>query len=135
MRDLFLGTYLRIKEMPLLLRFFFVISCFGILLVILTALPIASPTIDGEKMTYEELWSSGVGIWALVTGILLSVSAVGIFIKKGWARATFLAVFLVYAFIPQCSIQTNELFLYFAWIVVFGCYLFYKRTVRDYFST
>lgn len=77
--------------MPLLLRFIFIVSIGGIFLAVFSVFNINSYQINGQGVTYKEVWSSGLGLSMTITGLVLFISGIGIFRKKKWARITFLS--------------------------------------------
>jgi len=133
MRDLLLSIYLRVKEMPLLLRFFFIVSICGIFFALFSVIPISSYQIDGQEATYQEWWSSGVGLAATAIGILLFISGIGIYKKKNWAKFTFLSSFLISFLSDYILPQKGMIFILTFWTLFCVWYLFIKKSVRNYF--
>lgn len=129
---------LRLKEMPLFLRFFLLPYCLigSILFIEGSFIPIVEFEIKGKRLAWSEWWAAGAGPLFVIIGLLLFISAIGFYNKKSYARLTFLSVFVVaLLFIWQFEVPTREgvivigiLFLVVVW------YFFVKKSVKDYFG-
>jgi len=131
-------AYVRFKEMPLSLRFFFFPYSLigGIVFTVVSFIPSVAFEIEGQQVPWSEWWTSGAGPLFVVIGLLLFISAVGFYKKNRHARLTFLSVFVVaLLFIWHFEVPTKGglivtgiLFLIVVW------YFFLKKSVRNYFG-
>ncbi|MEW6740231.1 MAG: hypothetical protein ACOYU2_13440 [Nitrospirota bacterium] len=135
MRDILLIVHFRIKEMPLLLRFFFAFSMLAGLLSVLALAPITTYKINDQKITYQEWWAGGHGVTMIIIGLLFSISGIGIFKKTKWARIAFLFSLSIPVFLTPVRPSIDYILALMVWIAIFGCYLFLKKSVKNYFST
>ena len=133
------SVFVRIKEMPLFLRFFLFPYCLigSILFIDGSFVPIVEFEIKGKRVSWAEWWAAGAGPLFVLIGLLLFISAIGFYRKKQHARLTFLSVFVVaLLFIWQFEVPTSGglvvlgiLFLIMVW------YFFLKKSVRNYFGS
>ena len=133
MRDLILIVYFRIKEMPLLLKFFFVFSVLAGFLAMVSLIPTSNYKINDQEVTYLQWWASGYGILNAVVAVLFSISGIGIFKKTNWARIAFLSSIVIPIFLTPVRPPLDYMLGLFVWIAIFGCYLFLKKSVKNYF--
>jgi len=132
------SVFVRLKEMPLFLRFFVFPYCLigSILFIEGSFIPIVEFEIKGTQVSWSAWWAAGAGPLFVVIGLLLFISAIGFYKKNRHARLTFLSVFVVaLLFIWQFEVPTREgvvvlgiLFLIVVW------YFFLKKSVRNYFG-
>jgi hypothetical protein len=140
MKDFLLLVYFRFKEMPLALRFlFFPYSLLGgISLPTFSLVPAAEFTINEKQVSYSEWWTSGAGPLSIIIGILLLISAIGFFLKKRFARITFLTpwiILLIIALVQGYEEMTIVgVFLLGIWMFLLIWYFFFKKSVQDYFK-
>ena len=135
MRDILLIIYFRIKEMPFLLRFFFVFCMLSILFTVGSIIPMVHYQVEGQEITYQEWWASGNGIAMASTGLLFFITGIGIFRKTKWARIAFLFSIFIPVFLTPVRPPVDYILGLLAYIVIFGCYLFLKKSVKNYFTT
>ncbi|HEV8327869.1 MAG TPA: hypothetical protein VGQ08_10320 [Nitrospiraceae bacterium] len=131
------------KEMPFLLR----MLCQGAMVVapaflILLTLPLLEWEIDGHRMSYAELWSSGQGTAIAASLVLVSVGAWGLAARKRssrWLLALSPVVpYFILAIFPGAPTVSSEpiaieiiVSATVAAIVVYVC-LFHSRAVCEY---
>lgn len=135
MRDLLRMVYIRVKEMPLLVRFFFAVCPCGIFFIIFSIFPMAGFKIDGREVTYQEWWSSRAGLETTVIGIVLIITGIGIFKKKKWAKLTFLSLYFISIFLSASFPAKEVMCIMSLWFLFLGWYLFFKESVKTYFSS
>lgn len=131
------------KEMPLFLRTF----CQGAMVVapaflILLTLPIQEWEVDGHRMSYAELWSSGQGAAIAACLVLVSVGAWGLAARKRVSRwllvLSSVVPYFVLAIFPEAPTMSSEpiaieiiVSAAVAAVVSYVC-LFHLRTVCEY---
>ena len=136
-RNSVISVYCLFTSMPWALR---LIAGFCLLGVGFTGviLPFMKFHINGEEVTYNQFWASGVGLEAFALGISLFVTGIGICLKRTWSR--YLLVFVIISFSVLLPAVHNEMqfckndFVETLIILVpLILYLFFKRSVKDYF--
>ena len=140
MNDFLLAVYFRFKEMPFLLRFFFFPYSLlvGIAAPVLSLIPSVEVTINEKQVSHSEWWTSGAGPLSTIIGILLLISAIGFFLKKRFARITFLAPWLILLIVALVQgyekLTIVGVFLLGIWMSLLIWYFFFKKSVQDYFE-
>ena len=132
-----IGIYWRnAAEMPLLLG----LLCkggmvAGPILLFFLAVPVMEWTVNGQRMSYSELWRSGAGISLVISGGLITLGTWGMAARQRWCRwALVLAPVLPIAAFPKSFIPepgfalVNELVTA---AIIYGC-LFHLRSVQEY---
>ena len=126
--------------MPVLLRFlFFPYSLLvGISFPVFSLIPSAEFTINEKQVSHSEWWTSGAGPLSTIIGILLLISAIGFFLKKRFARITFLAPWLILLIVALVQgyekLTIVGVFLLGIWMSLLIWYFFFKKSVQDYFE-
>ena len=124
--------------MPFVLRLIAIFSFLGLCFAGVI-FPFMKFSINGKEVTYSEFWSSGSGIQAYTLGISLFISGIGIYMKKEWSRSLLLIVFITfYLLIPavQNGLESliNNLPVSLIYLVPLIWYLYFKQSVKDYYS-
>jgi len=136
MNNIILKAYFRIKEMPLILRIFiFPASCIGLFAVLGSLLPIGTYHIEGRQAAYSEWWESGNALIFTIFGILLGLSSIGFFRKRGWASYLFIFA-LIFPTICNYRQLTIEIIIASGlFYSIIATYLFFKQSMQQYFRT
>jgi len=128
----------RFKEMPFALKFIFFPYCLigAIVFIVTSFIPSVEFELEGKQVSWSEWWGSGAAPFFIIIGVLLLISAIGLYRKKHRARITLITAFVVgLLFIGIFEIPTKGgavvtgiLFLFLVW------YFFVKKSVRNYFG-
>jgi len=139
-KDISIISYLSIKEMPFFLKLITIFCLCGIFFIAGSILPMGSYQLYYDKVTFSQFWTSGAGIIFFITGIVLFASGIGFIMKVKWARILFLSLLpiqIILMVILKLG-QTKELFQmlisFLLVLLIFGLYLFRRKTVREYFN-
>ena len=135
-----LRTYWRnTNEMPFVLRRLCqggMVAC-PILLFFLI-LPISDWTVNGQQMSYSELWRSGAGASILAFVGLGTIGCWGMAARKAWSRwALVLVPLLPTAIFPRSLMSDLGVTLIYGFLtgaIIYFC-LFRLKAVRYYFET
>lgn len=139
-KDIYFISYQAIGEMPFFLKLITVFCLFGIFFIAGSIIPIGSYKIYDEKITFVEFWTNGAGIIFFITGIVLFASGVGFIKKLKWSRVLFLSLLPIQIIVMVIlkMAQAKELFQmsisFLFLLLLFGLYLFHRKTVKDYFN-
>ena len=132
-------VYLKIKEIPFLLRF--LIICFvivGPLLVLASIIPIGSYSVNGAEMSFQNFWSSGYALIMMGVGLLITVLAYGLYKRKKWSRHLFIGAYIIsYIHSLIFSEEQFDTGVIFATMIMCSLpiwYLYFKKSVRKYFK-
>lgn len=140
MKDWLLNLYIRLKMIPLILRLITVFCLGGILPVVIAIVPLpyGSYAINNVPIGYVQLWKSGYGLFSVLLGLFLLMIARGLILRKAWTR--FVILFLWPAEIIIAGIRglpAADMLKAFSYELIvllpLTWYLFYKRTVKEYF--
>ncbi|MBN1621738.1 MAG: hypothetical protein JW871_04010 [Endomicrobiales bacterium] len=101
--------------------------------------PFASFSVNGKTVSFNEFWLLGAGPTMFITGILLSISGIGILKYKIWGRNMFFYTLFAVSTIPYFfmakSLEDLKILpfsLFFVFIVYI--YLYSNRKVSHYFG-
>ncbi|MGD8515180.1 MAG: hypothetical protein PVF52_06175, partial [Granulosicoccaceae bacterium] len=80
------------KQMPILLKFFtaHALACF--LFLIAALIPGIPFNFNGEVISFNEIWSSGVGIFTVYVGLVMPLCGWLMLNRKAYSRIIYLAV-------------------------------------------
>ncbi len=128
--------YQAFKEMPILLKFMTVhaLACFIFFLAsVIPGIPIS---FNGEVMESQQLWAKGVGLYAMVIGLVMPV--IGVLFLRRWqycrqVYSVALLSVLVFPFVLWQEL-TSVIFGVALSCAIIG-YLFINGQARAYFSS
>ena len=123
------------KSMPLMLKFLTAQAIAGILLLIVSVIPLASYRIDGRSVTHAEWWGSGIGVYASVWGVLLAIAGFLLVTRKPFSRPVYLGVLSLGLVTPYFLFGGHWSSLFSLLIVaIIAAYLYLKTSVKQYFD-
>ena len=140
LNDHILPLYLKLREIPFLLRLFTIAFCImGPVAIIGLFLPYGSYSINDVKVTLQEFWTSGYALQWLVVGILMTISGVGLYYRKAWSRHLCFVVFVLvglFALYNDRAKVDASLIIVLAINYMIIIYYFYLRgNVQEYFKS
>ena len=122
------------QHMPVGLRMI-MWGCFiGILFIPLALVPGGGHSINGELVSFTEFWRRGGGPVFVAVGVLLPVIGYGIATRKGWSRYLFIGFLVVTSLLSFAFHPNAEDVISFLFIGLMTWYLFWRRSVSDYFA-
>lgn len=144
------------ERLPTFLRFFTGTSlgC-AIFFPVLAVLPAENITMNGELITYEELWKRGDALVFMIAGPVLLAISYGVLGRRSWVRPYIVIFPVIQVLITGIIFQIFEhptilrfqnpleylgnillvqsIYIFF-WGTFFLWYLYYKKTVVAYFN-
>jgi hypothetical protein len=128
------------KSMPLVLKFLTIHALGSAILLIVSVIPHDSFSIDGTHVSYAEWWSSGAGIGASVTGLILPITGYLLLTKHPYARPSYVAALIIAFLSPIFMANSSKYGLeYFApslvLVLAISAYLYLPKSVKVYFAS
>ena len=124
------------KSMPIILKFLTAQAVAGIMFLIGSIIPHDSFSINGQSVTYNEWWNSGVGIYVSILGTGMAIAGYLLVTKNNFSRQIYLVILCLGLVAPylKWGNYTSAFMGMFIVVIVAG-YLFLKASVKDYFAS
>ena len=124
------------KAMPVLLKFLTAHALGCILFVFASMFPFGAFRIHGRYVTHSEWWSSGIGVYVSILGMLMAIAGCLLASKKRYSRQIYLAVVPLGLVAPY--LKTGEYagaIFGIAVTLMIAAYLFLKASAKEYFDS
>ena len=128
--------YESFKKMPTILKFLTLHALVSILLVFAVVIPGIPIAVNGQQMSYSELWSSGFGIFGVFLGLAFPLCGWLLLKRAANARLVYLVMLTIALISPYIFSQDIAAAIF--GIVITGLvagYLYITPSVRAYFAS
>ncbi len=130
------------KQMPRMLKLLTVFCFAGVLFAVGAATPGGNFTINGRAVTYSEFWRSGAGPLFVLIGVILPITGYAFVKRKSWGRFLFagllvainIATMVMDEFMTAELVSPSDFVWSLASMALLVWYLFFKQSVKDYFT-
>ena len=123
------------KSMPTLLKFLTAHAIACIFFLIGSVFPHDSYVIHGRPVTHAEWWSSGVGVYGSVLGVLMASAGVLLVLRHPFSRPFYLGIFSLGMTTPYFLFGEHWSSLFSLLVAgLIGAYLYLNTAVKAYFS-
>ena len=128
--------------MPLILKWLTVLCFAGVLFPVIAAIPGGNFTINGQEVSHAEFWRFGGGPLFVLVGIVFPITGYAFAKRKAWGRFLFTGFFfagiitmlIAGQFVPVYRMRPVDFIQYPISMALLVWYLFFKRSVREYFN-
>ena len=125
------------KRMPIGLRLITGLCLLMSVFLPMAFLPFVDFTIDDTPVSFGEFWRRGGGLVFCVTGTIFAFLAYGFILARRWARFVFIiagCAITLKAVLDDHKLKPDNIIVFLLLIAVPAWYLFFRRSVTDYFS-
>ena len=124
------------KRMPVILKFLTAHAIACIVFFIGSVIPHDGFSINNQPVTYEEWWSSGMGVFASLVGISMPLTAWQLLNRTHYSRIIYMAAIFSVMVLPYIYIGQYNLALFgLLFVAIIYWYLYIKESTKAYFCS